>query len=84
MTQEELTTEEQLLTEDLMTEEQRIADIKEIITALNFCETKDKHCKKCKEKDGCLKFIRSSVALSLQLFLTNLEVSEEYVPEYFV
>lgn len=63
--------------------EQRIADLKEIITSLNFCEVNDKKCKKCKKKEECLRFIKSSVALCLQFFLNDLENSEKVVPEYF-
>ena len=44
-------------------------NIKEVINALTFCQKNDKKCKGCKDKNECLKFIRSSVAVCLQLLL---------------
>lgn len=64
--------------------EQRLADLKEIIASLNFCEINKKSCKKCKKKDDCLKFMRSSIALCLQFFVNDLESSDTESPEYFV
>ena len=63
--------------------EQKISDLKEVISSLNFCEINKKECKKCKKKDECLKFMRSSIALCLQFFLNDIEDLDDE-PEYFV
>ena len=63
---------------------QRIADLKEIIASLDFCEINKKDCKKCKKKDECLKFMRSSISLCLQHFLNQLGDPNDSVPTYFV
>lgn len=64
--------------------EQRIADMKEIVDSLNFCKTNGKKCKKCKERDEYLKFIRSSIAICLQFFINSFEESGKGIQTYFV
>lgn len=49
------------------------ADLQKIITSLLECETEGKTCKKCPlRKNGCLLFVRDSVAVALQFILSSM------------
>jgi len=45
-------------------------NIKEVIKALAFCDENGRKCKKCKEKDECTLFLRSSISVCLNLLLS--------------
>jgi len=53
-------------------------DIQEVISALTFCETEGRSCKKCKDKDTqCLLFLRTSIAVCLKLLMDNKVKKDE-------
>lgn len=54
-------------------------DLKTIIESLLDCESKGRKCKKCKDKDECLIFIRGSIAVALQFILNELD--KDKIPE---
>lgn len=53
------------------------ANLQEIIDALMDCEKKGRKCRKCKlRKEGCLLFVRDSVAVALQFILATMNTPE--------
>ena len=47
----------------------------EVIDALLDCETKNKDCRKCPQRrNGCLLFLRDSVAVALQFIAASLDI----------
>lgn len=64
-----------LLTEDeILSPEEISKQLKTLIDSLSKCEKKKRNCKKCRlRNDGCLKFIRDSVAVALQFILIGIE-----------
>jgi len=52
-------------------------DLQKIIDALLECETKGRSCKKCKlRRNGCLLFVRDSLAVALQFILSGMDESD--------
>ena len=62
-----------------MTEEEKQTrdDLKKIIESLMECEVQKKECRKCSlRRNGCLLFVRESVAFALQFIKNSLNECE--------
>jgi len=53
--------------------EQTVSDLNKIIESLMECEKQKRNCRKCKlRRNGCLLFVRDSVAVALQFIVSSL------------
>ena len=52
-------------------------DLEQVIEALLECDEKNRNCRKCKKrKNGCLLFMRDSIAVALQFIVGNMGRTE--------
>lgn len=60
-----------------------VKTLQELIDTLGKCEKDNKDCRKCKlRKNGCLKFIRSTIAVALGFILTDVATRPIPYKEY--
>lgn len=57
-------------------DKQTKAEVEAVIKALTFCEKEGRKCKKCKDRGECKLFIRSSIAVCLQLLLGKKNIAD--------
>ena len=52
-------------------DKEMVKTVNEVIDCLQLCEVKGKKCKGCKEKYECQKFIRTTLAVCLNLIVNK-------------
>ena len=70
------------MSEDIEDITEKIAEKLELCSKLLLeCEEEDKKCKKCKDKDNCLLFIRSVVSALCKIEVARMSIPENETPE---
>ena len=55
--------------------------LKTCATALLSCEEENKKCKKCKDRENCLIFIRSVLAALCKMEIARMEIPDKNISE---